>query len=192
MSYQRPRRTEINVIDGGYFAKRVASRPDWLNASAVREICSASDCISDAPDGWVEHWLHNEFGWFNRVTDALAVLPPDQKSQFRLFAYRIYPQRFRGGARYQLVIPDDVRPDPIPQAFASLGFDSVNKSLEWVLGFECSPLSCNSMATEMETNEYCLFDSLDAAVAGAIRFSVEQPEPGDYFVIEVLEERQAA
>jgi hypothetical protein len=48
------------------------------------------------------------------------------------------------------------------------------------------------MAGEIETNEYCLFDSVDAAVAGAIRFSVEQPEPGDYYVIEVLEKRQAA
>jgi hypothetical protein len=60
--------------------------------------------------------------------------------------------------------------------------------MESVLGFECSPLSCNAMATEMDTNEYCLFDSLEAAVAGAARFSIEQPEPGDYYVIEVLEE----
>jgi len=177
------------MIDGGYLAKRVASRPDWLNAPAVREICSASDCISVAPAGWIEHWLHNEFGWFNRACDALAVIPSDQQSRFRLFAYRIYPQGFRAGARFDLALPDDVRPDPIRPAFESLGFDSVNK---WAaLGFECSPLSCNSMAGEMETNEYCLFDSLDAAVAGAIRFSVEQPEPGDYYVIEVLEKRQA-
>jgi len=180
------------MIDGGYFAKRIASKPEWLNAPAVREICSASDCISVAPEGWIKYWLHNEFGWFNRVCDALAVLPPDQRAQFRLFAYRIYHQRFSAGARYELALPGDVRPDPIPPAFESLGFDSVNKSLESVLGFECSPLSCNSMAGEIETNEYCLFDSVDAAVAGAIRFSVEQPEPGDYYVIEVVEKRQAA
>ena len=178
------------MIDGGYFLKQVESKPDWLNAPAVQEICSASNCISVAPEGWIEHWRHNEFGWFNRVSDALAVLQQDQKAQFRLFAYRIYPQRFRAGDRAELVLPDDVRPDPITAAFESLGFDSVNRSLESVVGFECSPLSCNSLACEMETNEHCLFDSLDAAVAGAIRFSVEQPEPGDYYVIEVLEERR--
>ncbi len=61
-----------------------------------------------------------------------------------------------------------------------------------VLGFECSPFSCNSMAGEMRANEYCLFDSLEAAIAGATRFSIEQPEPGDYYVVEVLENRQAA
>ncbi len=180
------------MIDAGYCAKRIAPKPDWLKAAAVREICSASGCISPAPDGWIEHWLHNEFGWFNRVSDALAVVPPDQKAAFRLFAYRIYSQMFRAGARHQLVLPSDVHPDPIPRTFESLGFDSVNRSMVSVLGFECSPLSCNSMASEMDTNEYCLFDSLEAAIAGATRFSIEQPEPGDYYVIEVLEKRPPA
>ena len=61
-----------------------------------------------------------------------------------------------------------------------------------VLGFECSPLSCNSIAGEMGANEYCLFDLLEAAIAGAMRFKIEQPEPGDYYVVAVLEDRQAA
>ncbi len=180
------------MIDAGYFAKHVAPRPDWLNAPAVREICSASDCLSRAPDGWIDHWLHNGFGWFNRVADALAVVPQDSGAAARLFAYRIHPQLFRAGAGSDLVVPADVRPDPIPSTFERLGFDSVSKSMAGVLGFECSPLSCNSMASEMETNECCLFHSLEAAVVGATRFSIEQPEPGDYYVIEVLEHRRAA
>jgi hypothetical protein len=36
-------------------------------------------------------------------------------------------------------------------------------------------------------NEHCLFPTFDAAIAGAERFAVEQPEPGDYYVVEVLE-----
>jgi hypothetical protein len=71
------------MVDAGYFAKRVAAEPEWLNVSAVHEICSASHCISSAPDAWIEHWLHNEFGWFNRASDALAVVRPDQKVEFR-------------------------------------------------------------------------------------------------------------
>jgi hypothetical protein len=86
-------------------------------------------------------------------------------------------------------LPSDVHPDPIPATFESLGYDSVNRSMARVLGFECSPLSCNRMATEMATNEYCLFASLDTALAGAARFSIEQPEPGDYYMLEVLENR---
>ncbi|HME63078.1 MAG TPA: hypothetical protein VKH62_17680 [Candidatus Binatia bacterium] len=43
------------------------------------------------------------------------------------------------------------------------------------------------MADEIEVNEFCLFPEIDAAIAGAERFSREQPEPGDYYVVEVLE-----
>ncbi len=171
------------MIDAGYFVKRIAPKPESLDAPLVREICSVSDCISSAPDGWIEHWLHNELGWFNRPSDAFAVIPPGERARYRLFAYRIYPQLFRNGRPREIVLPADVHPDPIPGAFKSLGFDSVNKSMQSVLGFECSPLSCNLMAAEVHTNEHCLFDSLEAAIAGATRFSIEQPEPGDYYIV---------
>lgn len=59
--------------------------------------------------------------------------------------------------------------------------------MESILGFECSPLSCNSMAADYHANEFCLFPSLEAAIIGAERFSIEQPEPGDYYIVEVLE-----
>ena len=181
------------MTDAGYFAKKVAARPEWLQAPAVREICSASACISHAPDHWIDRWVHNEFGWFNRAADALAAVPRDQSGAYRLFAYRIYPALFRDGHRQALAVPPDVHPDPIPSTFLSLGFDSISKSMASVLGFECSPLSCNGMAVEILTNEHCLFRSLEDAVSGATRFSIEQPEPGDYDIVEVLEEdRQAA
>ena len=61
-----------------------------------------------------------------------------------------------------------------------------------VLGLECSPLSCNGLAAEFEINEFCLLPSLDQAVDAAERFSREQPEPGDYYVVEVLEEHAGA
>lgn len=64
--------------------------------------------------------------------------------------------------------------------------------MDSVLGFEWSPLSCHSMAEKITTNEYGLFGSLDEAISGATRFSIEQPvrvpeiltpEPGDYYVV---------
>jgi hypothetical protein len=180
------------VIDAGYFPKQIMPRTGWLQAPSVHEICSASRCISHAPDDWVDRWLHNEFGWFNHLADALAVIPPDQRGTYRLFAYRIFPTCFRGGVQQAILVPADVHPDPIPSTFISLGFDSINKSMESVLGFECSPLSCNGMAAEIMTNAHCLFGSLEEAVSGATRFSIEQPEPGDYYVVEVLENHQAA
>jgi hypothetical protein len=180
------------VIDAGYFAKRIAPKPEFLNAPGVREICSVSECISSGPDGWIERWLHNQFGWFNRAADAVRVIPQGDPRRYRLFGYRVLPEIFKNGIRVALRIPADVRPDAIPSTFRSLGFDSLNKSMDSVLGLECSPLSCNSLAAEIQVNEFCLFRTLDAAIAGAERFSREQPEPGDYYVVEVLESRTDA
>ena len=177
------------MIDAGYFAKHIVTRPEWLEAAGVDEICSVSHCVSRDPDGWIGRWQHNGFGWFDRPADALAAVSSGERDRFRLFAYRIHPQVFRGSGQSALVVPHDVRPEPITGEFASLGFDSASKSMESIVGFECSPLSCNSMAVELRVNRHCLFASFDEAVAGAQRFAAEQPEPGDYYVIEVLERR---
>jgi hypothetical protein len=39
-------------------------------------------------------------------------------------------------------------------------------------------------------NRYCLMGTVNEAVMLAERFSIEEPEPGPYYVIEVLRERQ--
>ena len=99
------------MIDAGYFSKRVEPKPEWLPVAAVREICSVSNCISGGPDGWFERWAHNEFGWFNRISDALAGVPGDCRDSFRLFAYRLHPEVFRpDGRRVGLLVPPNVKP----------------------------------------------------------------------------------
>lgn len=175
------------MIFAGYFARRIEPRPDLLKASGVREICSVSECISSGAEGWISAWRHNGFGWFNSVADALGVVPEPRQAEFRLFAYRIHPEVFRGRQRTAFTVPDDVRPEPLPDAFRSLGFDSASKSSEQAMSLECSPLSCNGLASELPVNEHCLFPTLEAALAGAARFAAEQPEPGEYYVVEVLE-----
>jgi hypothetical protein len=177
------------VIDAGYFPKRIKARPDGINAPQVREICSVSNCISDGPENWIQAWLHNEMGWFNWIVHALSVVPRERESEFRLFAYRVHPVKFTPSGLVPIVTPSDVQPEPVTDEFRSLGFDCANDSNCGVLGLECSPLSCNYMALEMETNEHCLFTSLDHAIRGAERFAAEQPEPGDYYIVEVLERK---
>ena len=175
------------MIDAGFFVKQINSTPEGMDLPGVREICSVSHCISPDPEDWIRLWLHNDWGWFNRVSDALRVIPPGRQSAYRLFAYRMYPEVFTAGGRVPLAVPGNVRPKRIGGAFRRLGFDSASRSMESSLGLECSPLSCNSMAREFPVNACCLFDSLDVALAGATRFSIEQPESGDYYVVEVLE-----
>ena len=177
----------MGMIDAGYFLKRIEPKPEGLRLTGVREICSGSHCISSAPENWIDAWLHNDLGWFNRIDDASSVVRSEQRADFRLFAYRILPEVFTAVGRLAISLPENVKPEPIGPEFRSLGFDSVNKSMDSVLGFECSPLSCNSMAEGIGVNEHCLFATLDDAIAGAERFALEQPEPGNYFVIEVLE-----
>jgi hypothetical protein len=175
------------VIDGGYFAKRVMACPAQLQAPTVREVCSVSDCMSSGPDGWVEHWKHNELGWFNTIADAMSVVPAAERSLYRLFAYRLEPFVYHHGTKVDLSIPADVHPEPIGPPFVERGFDAVSTSSPSVLGPECSPLSCNDLAAEIPTNEFCLFPTGAAAQSGAQAFSIQQPEPGDYYVVQVLE-----
>ncbi len=175
------------MILAGYFARRVKARPEHLAAPGVREICSVSECISPGADDWIASWRHNSLGWFNTIVDAEKVVPAPQRHEYRLFAYRLHPELFRGRDRVALEPPSDVRAEPLPAGFATIGYDCASRSDASTLSFECSPLSCNGMASEMPVNVHCLFPTLALAIAGAERFAVEQPEPGDYYVVEVLE-----
>lgn len=185
-----PKHTQLKLV--GYFAKRSASPEAWrewctgsVPTSTVREICSVSNCLTGAPEGWVERWLHNDLAFFNTVADALSVVPPGE-SGFSLFAYRLLPRRFTKGEAVDLALPT-LPVQPFPASFRSLGFDVVSKSMvDSVPYFACSPLSCNGMAAEVRVNAYCLLDSLETAIDVATDLSRDQPEPGDYFVLDVL------
>lgn len=174
------------LIDAGYFPKIVAYRPEYPHTPPVSHVLSVSHHVSRAPEAWIETWRHNELGFFNRVADARAIVPPGDARQYRLFAYRILPQVFAPGEARSWECPADVRPEPVPSDFVCLGFDAVSRSIPDALGFECSPLSCNGLASETATTDGCLFPTLEAAVGGARQFAREQPEPGEYYVLQVL------
>ncbi|HEX8324294.1 MAG TPA: hypothetical protein VF595_10310 [Tepidisphaeraceae bacterium] len=170
----------------GYFPKQVEQRPDWLKADRVVAIRSVSDCISKGPANWINQWKHNTMYLYFSEATAESIIPEGQRSQFEIHAYRLLPAIFDTGMRMPLELPmSDI--DPLPANFASVGFDAVSKLYEFHDSqFACSPLSCNSMAEEIETNEHCLLTDLTKAEEVALRFSIEEPEPGPYYVVEVL------
>lgn len=172
----------------GYFAKRRTLRPDWLEAPAVREICSVSGCIADAPSGWIDHWAHNELWVYDTPDSALAVVPTDQAVEFELFAYRLTPWLYRSGTAELFELPA-ISPEPMDETFESLGFDAVSRTAG--TSFECSPLSCCNLARQFSANEWCLFSTHDQATAAAMAWSVRGAEPGPYVVIEVLRRHTA-
>jgi hypothetical protein len=71
--------------------------------------------------------------------------------------------------------------------FLSVGFDAVARSHDF---FECSPLSCNGGAATFATNDACLFQALEEALAAAKEFSTGNWEPGPYWVVEVLSDQR--
>lgn len=168
----------------GYFPKHVAARPDWLNACQVQDICSVSACVSEAPEGWVERWLHNDLGLYNTVELALSVIRPGA-SPMKLFAYKLSSVRYDEGKPEEWTWPS-ISPEPVPDSFRSIGFDIVSMGCDEVPGFECSPLSCNGLTSEWHANPHCLLDTLEQALEAARQFSVGGAEPGMYYVAEVF------
>jgi hypothetical protein len=172
----------------GYFAKRRTLKPPFLGAPNVIEICSVSPCIAAPPHGWIEHWIHNDWYVYNSPDEArrIAKDDPDQ-GDFAIYAYGLWPVAF---AEDTQPLEIGVSPTALTEQFEHLGFDVVSRDMTPM--FECSPLSCNSMASEVPANEYCLLSSLEEAEKFARRCAKEQPEPGTYFIVDVWRERSGA
>lgn len=169
----------------GYCAKR-----------SLRNIASVSDCLSKRPDKWVERWDFNRATFWGSEAAAWACVRDDLKPEFKLFAYRILPLLFDTSGIEKAVMIDQLFPADMPELpaaapeYGRLGYDIVERDVSTgMLGFGCSPLSCNGMAESIPVNAFCLFDDLETALAAARRFGVEQPEPGPYVIVEVLAPR---
>ena len=166
----------------GYFPKKIVKRDEWLKAPHVEEIWSVSECMSKGPADWIKKWVHNDFGLFDTVALAESVIPSEERAETRILAYRVWDRMFDAGL--DLEAPLIVRDLPGPEeSFARIGFDAVARSHD---SFDCSPLSCNGGAATFATNEVCLFQTLEDALAGAREFSKGNWEPGPYWVVEVL------
>ena len=165
--------------------------PAWFAGTAAEEVCSVSTCLASAPPGWIDHWAHNDWGFCNTIEAARSLIPRET-ADYDLYAFAVSSTRYRDGQSE----PVDVKtafgtytdspsePQPLPGTFFSLGFDAVSNSQSGY--FECSPLSCNKMAEEIAVNRYCLLDEPEQAAEAARRFSVEHPEPGVYYVVQVF------
>ena len=110
------------------------------------------------------------------------MIPSEERAETRVLAYRVWDRMFDAGQ--DLEAPLIVKDLPGPEEhFVRVGFDAVARSHG---SFDCSPLSCNRGAATFATNEACLFQTLEDALAGAREFSKGNWEPGPYWVVEVL------
>jgi hypothetical protein len=173
----------------GYFPKRTLRRPDWLKAAGVEEICSVSSCISEDPDGWIDEWRHNDLYVYDSPDLAWSIVRDEVRSEFDLYAYKLFPVIFESGQQQPFDI-SALNPLPLADSFVRLGYDAVNRTAGAT--FECSPLSCNSMAEQIAVNRHCLIDDPAIAFQHAAEFEAAGCEPGPYFVVEVWRHRSCA
>jgi hypothetical protein len=170
----------------GYFPKLITPAQPALNIAGVTDICSVSACLATAPPGWINHWQHNELGFYDTVELAQSVIPEAELAAYDLFAYRFSPHVFQGGRAAPWTIPE-LRCAPPGRELIPVGFDAVSKTADF---FEHSPLSCNRAAETLTKNEHCLFATLEEALEGAKFFSGGTFEPGPYYVAQVLRRKR--
>jgi hypothetical protein len=169
-------------------AKRVAGRPEWLKAPAVVDIFSVSSCMSADFADYITFWKHNGY-WLFDSPGAIRQLARDQSIDLNgttLFYYEAYELEF-----------DDAenawRPFHPEPSFTTNVVTPAKKNLEgydvvtFCMGNEpgCSPLSCNGLAREVETNRHCLLSQLDQAKRLIEEGEFRNSEPGPYRIFAV-------
>ena len=169
-------------------AKRVVLRPEWLDAPKVIDICAVSKCVSNDFCDYINYWKHNGFWFFDTPIDIRNVAFENgiDISDTTLFYYRGHPQQFDNDSNVWIDysadadLPTNVLP-PLDEKF--LGFDVVTYSVQNAP--ECSPLSCNHLASKLHVNKHCLIESLDYAVDCIENGAFIYCEPGPFRIISV-------
>jgi hypothetical protein len=158
------------MIPVGYIAKKVAQRPEWLKAPNVKDIYSVSSCVSDDFMDYTNLWRHNGYWLFDnpQIIKELAQENGVDLKDLTFFYYEAYE------------FPTNVDP-PANKEFQ--GYDVVTFSMN--TNPECSPLSCNHMASEIRTNVHCLFESFEEAKQGLELGKFDHTEPGPFRIFAV-------
>lgn len=173
--------TETAMLPAGYMLKKVVARPDWLKVPEVDDIYSLSGCVSADFTDYINYWRHNGFWLFDNpgLMTEIAAEEGIDLSSLTLFYYEVFPRAFDRDARAWTTIAADpsfttevVRPPLVVPA----GYDVV--TFYAGSSAECSPLSCNHLASKITVNRHCLFASLEAARAALEAGLFDNSEPG--------------
>ncbi len=176
------------MIPIGYMYRKISKRPDWLNTEAIHDIYSVSNCFSKDFTDYINYWKHNGYWFFDspQIPQKLAQTEGIDLSEMTLFYYETYEYEFNEDSKKW----DTFSPEPsfitnieVPLNKQLEGFDVVTFTAH--ASPECSPLSCNSLATMIPVNKHCLLrtfaEAKDALESGLFHNS----EPGPYRIIAV-------
>lgn len=176
------------MIPLGYMLKTVtAPAPDWMGAPYVTAVHSMSNCVSSDFGDYIPLWRHN--GWWlfdtaEKAWSAAEILGRDG-DPLELFFYEAFCEQFDDETSSWIPFaPDEFLTDVVPPQTSTLsGYDVVT----FFAGTspECSPLSCNGLASSSPVNQRCLFDSLSEAQSALESGAFRNTEPGPYRIIAV-------
>jgi len=175
------------MIGVGYMAKKVAQRPDWLKASELKDIYSVSNCVSDDFLEYVKFWRHNGYWFFDdpQIIRQLSLENNTDLANLKLFYYEAYEEEFDEEREQWLrfepsALPTNVIP---PTKREIQGYDVVTFSVG--AKPECSPLSCNHLASKIKTNVHCLLESFEEAKQSLETGKFDNSEPGPFRIFAV-------
>jgi len=176
------------MIPVGYMAKRVSSRPEWLNAAGVVDIYSVSSCISEDFADYVNYWQHNGYWFFDfpEIIRSVAEENSIDLTETILFYYEAYEFEFDDDrCLWKPYGPESSIETRVvkPRQPHLEGYDVVTFSAGTMA--DCSPLSCNCLATTIETNSHCLLSSSERAKELLDQGKFKNSEPGPYRVVAV-------
>ena len=180
------------MIPAGYMAKHVVARPDWLKAQKVVDIYSVSNCVSNNFADYINHWKHNGY-WLFDSPETIREIAEERSldlTDTSLFYYEIHEFEYDENAKtWQPFSPEKSFKTQIVQPHKKCfkGFDVVTFHAH--TSPECSPLSCNSLSSEVETNEHCLLRSFEEATQLLEEGKFENTEPGPYRIFAVYSAR---
>ncbi len=176
------------MTPAGYMAKRVVAQPDWIGSDAVSDIYSLSNCVSEDFADYINSWKHNAFWLFDSpaVIELVSAELKVSLSGTSLFYYEIHELEFdRERCEWVPFMPEHAfKTDVVVPATSRLeGYDVV--SCFGGSSPECSPLSCNGLASSLPVNRHCLLASFQETVALLESRAFEHSEPGPLRIFSV-------
>lgn len=180
------------MIPAGYMAKKAVTKPDWLKANGVEDIYSVSGCISKDFADYIKFWKHNGY-WLFDSPEVIAQVANEQSIDLvgtTMFYYEVYGQEFDDAKEQWCPYESDqsfITNIRLSENKILAGFDvvtSVSRNSP-----ECSPLSCNSLANEIQTNSHCLLPDFKTAkrLIETGRFNHSEPGPYRIYTVYTLE-----
>lgn len=164
------------MIPAGYLLKRVTPPPAWLSSGPTNivSVCSVSSCVNDDVVDLQAVYKHNGFGLASKpeVLWGLVEKCEAYMSGAALFYYEAYEAEIESDGW----VFDSASWAPLSMLASAGAVDAVARPSPTdniqLLGFdvvvfedflEHSPLSCNSIANEIQVNEHCLLPTLEEA-----------------------------